>query len=168
MRNPRICYAKSDVARLKAKQCRFVTRRTFESKGRYLYGRGPGVGRALGVGLNRGVGVGRGVAVAVTVAVGVGEAGGVGVGLADAVAVGVAVADGLGVGVGVPVPSSLRQTPSPKVPANKYASSAQEASTGGIGHVGKPWLMSAQDAPLSVDKNMPAVFPANIELPLSV
>ena len=102
------------------------------------------------------MGVGLGVAVAVTVAVGVG------------VDVGVDVADAVGVGVGVPVPSSLRQTPSPKVPANKYASSAQEASTGGIGHVGKPWLMSAQDAPLSVEKNIPAVSPANIELPLNV
>jgi hypothetical protein len=106
--------------------------------------------------------VGVGVDVDVDVDVGVGVTVAVGVG----VDVGVDVT--VGVGVGVPVPSSLRQTPSPKVPANKYASSAQEASTGGIGHVGKPWLMSAQDAPLSVDKNMPAVFPANIELSLSV
>jgi hypothetical protein len=44
----------------------------------------------------------------------------------------------------------------------------QEASTAGIGQVGNASFMSVQDAPLSVDKNIPAVFPANIELPLSV
>lgn len=75
------------------------------------YGRGGGVGRARGVGLNRGVGVGLGVAVDDGVAVAVG------VGVDDGVDVTVAL--GLGVGVGVPVPSSLRQTPSPRVPANK-------------------------------------------------
>ena len=62
-----------------------------------IYGRGLGVERTRGVG----------------------EPGGVAVGLEVGVAVGVVVADGLGVGVGVPVPNSLRQTPSPKVPANK-------------------------------------------------
>jgi hypothetical protein len=120
------------------------------------------VGRILGVGPDLGVGVTLGVAVGVGVAVAVGVCVGVGVWLAVAVAVGV------GVGVGVPVPIGLRQTASPNVPANRNLSLAQDASTTGSGQVGNPWFISAHDAPWSVDKNMPAEFPANIELSLNV
>jgi len=84
-----------------------------------IYGRGGGVGRGRGTGFDLGVGVGRGVEVTVDVGEGVALAVAVGVdvGVDDGVDVTVAVGDG--VGVGVPPLSSLRQTPSPKAPANR-------------------------------------------------
>ena len=118
MRNSRICYAKSNSASVGSQ----ILLLEFNAS---IYGRGGGVGRGRGVVAERGVGVGLGVivddGVAVTVAVGVGVndevAVAVGVGVDDGVDVTVAV--GLAVGVGDPVPRSLRQTASPKTPANK-------------------------------------------------
>ena len=116
-------------------------------------GEGVTVGVIVGVGVT--VGVGTGVCVGVTLAVGV------------AVTVGDTVALGVGVGSGGRS-TGFRQTPSPRVPANKELLSAHEASTIGIGHPGKPSLRAVQDAPLSVDKNIPASFPPKIAPPLNV